>query len=145
MSKATTSVVTAPRSVDFSLSLIGIGFFASGFCSLLYQIIWTRLAFAAFGIITPVLSVVVSVFMLGLGIGSIWGGRWAAAAARRAAQSMLHWRKRGTTIDQIATRIIDSRISFRGLLPKHNADIPALSDQRPFNEYFLLRRVGLYP
>lgn len=74
MSKVTTSVAMAPRSVDFSLSLIGIGFFASGFCSLLYQIIWTRLAFAAFGIITPVLSVVVSVFMLGLGIGSIWGG-----------------------------------------------------------------------
>jgi predicted membrane-bound spermidine synthase len=91
MSKATTSVVTAPRSVDFSLSLIGIGFFASGFCSLLYQIIWTRLAFAAFGIITPVLSVVVSVFMLGLGIGSIWGGRWAAAAARRGISPLIFW------------------------------------------------------
>ena len=91
MSKVTTSVAMAPRSVDFSLSLIGIGFFASGFCSLLYQIIWTRLAFAAFGIITPVLSVVVSVFMLGLGIGSIWGGRWAAAAARRGVSPLIFW------------------------------------------------------
>ncbi|HEU5396402.1 MAG TPA: hypothetical protein VFV81_04490, partial [Verrucomicrobiae bacterium] len=57
-------------------------FFISGFCSLLYQVVWTRLAFAAFGIITPVLSVVLSVFMLGLGVGSWLGGRWAAPLGR---------------------------------------------------------------
>jgi spermidine synthase len=50
-------------------------FFVSGFCSLLYQVVWTRLAFAHFGIITPVLSLIVSVFMLGIGIGSIAAGR----------------------------------------------------------------------
>jgi len=53
-------------------------FFLSGFCSLVYQVVWTRLAFAAFGIITPVLSVVLSVFMLGLAIGSWAGGRFIA-------------------------------------------------------------------
>src|SRR3974390_655272 len=51
-------------------------FFVSCFCGLVYQVVWTRLAFAAFGIITPVLSVVISVFMLGLAIGSWAGGRW---------------------------------------------------------------------
>jgi spermidine synthase len=51
-------------------------FFISGFCGLLYQVIWVRLAFAAFGVITPVLSVVISVFMLGLAIGSYGGGEW---------------------------------------------------------------------
>src|SRR5215471_5729680 len=51
-------------------------FFVSGFSSLVYQVVWTRLAFASFGIITPVLSVVISVFMLGLAIGSWAGGRW---------------------------------------------------------------------
>jgi len=51
-------------------------FFLSGFCGLVYQVIWTRLAFASFGIITPVLSVVISVFMLGLAVGSWGGGRW---------------------------------------------------------------------
>jgi len=50
-------------------------FFCSGFCSLLYQLVWLRLAFASFGIITPVLSVVISVFMLGLGVGSVVAGR----------------------------------------------------------------------
>lgn len=51
-------------------------FFVSGFSGLVYQVVWTRLAFASFGIITPVLSVVLSVFMLGLALGSWAGGRW---------------------------------------------------------------------
>src|SRR5262247_3189133 len=48
-------------------------FFVSGFCGLLYQLVWVRAAFASFGVITPVLSLVISVFMLGLSLGS-WGG-----------------------------------------------------------------------
>ena len=58
-------------------------FVASGFCSLVYQIVWLRLAFAAFGVNTPVLSVVLSVFMLGLALGSWLAGRYADAAVRR--------------------------------------------------------------
>ena len=62
------------RSMQFRL------FFLSGFASLVYQIVWLRLAFAAFGVITPVISVVLSVFMLGLGAGSWLAGsllrRW---------------------------------------------------------------------
>ncbi len=50
-------------------------FFLSGFSSLIYQVVWTRMAFASFGIIAPVLSVVLSVFMLGLAVGSWAGGR----------------------------------------------------------------------
>src|SRR5262249_36022650 len=62
----------------------------SGFSALVCQIVWLRLAFAAFGIITPVMSVLLSGFMLGLGIGSWLGGaivkRWLASrqAALRA-------------------------------------------------------------
>jgi spermidine synthase len=51
-------------------------FFVSGFCGLLYQVVWVRIAFATFGIVTPVLSVVLSVFMLGLSLGSWAGGKW---------------------------------------------------------------------
>jgi len=51
-------------------------FVASGFCGLLYQVVWLRLAFATFGVVTPVLSVVISVFMLGLALGSWAGGKW---------------------------------------------------------------------
>jgi spermidine synthase len=63
--------------------LLFLLFFVSGFCGLLYQVVWTRLAFASFGIITPVLSVVISVFMLGLSLGAWAGGRWIGALTRR--------------------------------------------------------------
>src|SRR5215469_8144406 len=58
-------------------------FFCSGFCSLLYQVVWVRMAFAHFGVITPVLSVVLSVFMLGLGLGSWLGGKWVHESGHR--------------------------------------------------------------
>lgn len=60
----------------FTRRVLFLLFFVSGFSSLVYQVVWTRMAFAAFGIITPVLSVVLSVFMLGLALGSWAGGRW---------------------------------------------------------------------
>jgi predicted membrane-bound spermidine synthase len=63
--------------------LLFLFFFVSGFCGLVYQVVWMRLAFASFGIITPVLSVVVSVFMLGLSLGSWAGGRWINRAVER--------------------------------------------------------------
>src|SRR5471032_1901328 len=58
-------------------------FFVSGFSSLVYQVVWTRLAFASFGIITPVLSVVLSVFMLGLAVGSWAGGRCISSLVKK--------------------------------------------------------------
>lgn len=49
-------------------------FFLSGFCSLVYEVVWLRLAMAKFGVTTPMVSIVLSVFMAGLGIGSWAGG-----------------------------------------------------------------------
>jgi len=66
-------------------------FFLSGCSSLVYQVVWTRMAFASFGIITPVLSVVLSVFMLGLALGSWAGGRFIAAFARTTGPSAVHF------------------------------------------------------
>jgi spermidine synthase len=60
---------------QFTRRILFLLFFLSGFCGLLYQVIWTRMAFASFGIIIPVLSVVLSIFMLGLSIGAWAGGR----------------------------------------------------------------------
>jgi spermidine synthase len=47
-------------------------FFVSGFCSILYEIVWLRLSMAQFGVTTATVSIVLSVFMGGLGLGS-WG------------------------------------------------------------------------
>ncbi len=52
------------------------GFFlVSGFCSLLYEIVWLRLSMAQFGVTTALVSIVLSVFMAGLGLGSWVSGR----------------------------------------------------------------------
>jgi spermidine synthase len=47
-------------------------FFLSGFCSILYELVWLRLTMAQFGVTTALVSITLSIFMLGLGIGS-WG------------------------------------------------------------------------
>src|SRR5215472_15846072 len=52
-------------------------FFISGFCSILYELIWLRLAMADFGVTTAMVSTVLSMFMGGLGLGSWAAGRLA--------------------------------------------------------------------
>ena len=66
-----------------------LAFFFSGCCALIYQVVWTRLAFAAFGIIPPVLSIVISVFMLGLSGGAWAGGKWIGELVRKTGCSAL--------------------------------------------------------
>lgn len=58
-------------------------FFISGFCALLYQTVWLRLAFANFGINAQVISIVVSIFMLGLVLGSFVSGRYLIPLAKK--------------------------------------------------------------
>jgi spermidine synthase len=53
-----------------------IFFFLSGFCSILYELIWLRLSMAQFGVTTAMVSIVLSIFMAGLGLGSWISGRW---------------------------------------------------------------------
>jgi spermidine synthase len=53
-----------------------IFFFFSGFCSVLYELVWLRLAMAQFGVTTAMVSIILSVFMAGLGLGSWASGRW---------------------------------------------------------------------
>jgi spermidine synthase len=67
----------------FERKLLFALFFLSGFCGLTYQVVWVRLALASFGVITPVLSIVISVFMLGLFAGSWLAGKTAGAFVSR--------------------------------------------------------------
>jgi spermidine synthase len=50
-------------------------FFVSGFCGILYEIVWLRLSMAQFGVTSALVSIVLSMFMAGLGLGS-WAGGW---------------------------------------------------------------------
>ena len=79
------------REPDISISYLRwcFGFFVvSGFCGLVYEVVWLRLAMASFGVTTALASIVISMFMAGLGLGS-WGAgaltrRVLAADGRRA-------------------------------------------------------------
>jgi len=51
-------------------------FFVSGFCSILYELVWLRMAMAQFAVTTALVSIVLSAFMIGLGLGSWGAGRY---------------------------------------------------------------------
>lgn len=55
---------------------IFIFFFLSGFCSILYEVIWLRLSMAQFGVTSAMVSIVLSIFMAGLGLGSWASGHF---------------------------------------------------------------------
>ena len=67
----------------FTRGILFFLFFFSGFSSLVYQVVWTRLAFASFGIITPVLSVLLCMPFLSL-----------VLALALAVAALIAWRKR---------------------------------------------------
>jgi len=50
-------------------------FFLSGFAALLYQIVWQRALFTFYGVNIESVTVIVTAFMIGLGFGSLAGGR----------------------------------------------------------------------
>ncbi len=49
-------------------------FFLSGFSALLYQVVWQRTLFTIYGTNVESVAMIVTAFMLGLGIGSLAGG-----------------------------------------------------------------------
>lgn len=61
---------------------IAVAFFLSGFAALVYQLAWQRLLFVVVGVDIESVTIIVSTFMLGLGLGAVLGGwladRWPA-------------------------------------------------------------------
>jgi spermidine synthase len=64
-------------------------FFLSGISGLIYQVVWVREFGTAFGSTIHTTSLVVAIFMLGLGVGSYVCGRWADRRYARAPDSLL--------------------------------------------------------
>lgn len=63
------------------MNLFFLFFILSGFCSLVYQVAWLRIAMADFGVTSTMIAIVLSVFMAGLSFGS-WSGGLAANCTR---------------------------------------------------------------
>jgi spermidine synthase len=66
----------SPRNAKRSKDMVFLSllFFASGMPALVYQVVWQRALFAIYGINSQSVAVVVTAFMLGLGVGSLVGG-----------------------------------------------------------------------
>ncbi|MBP6900587.1 MAG: hypothetical protein KBC73_10890 [Burkholderiaceae bacterium] len=58
---------------------IAVAFFLSGAAALIYQVVWQRLLFVVVGVDIESVTIVVSTFMAGLGLGALLGG-WLADA-----------------------------------------------------------------
>ncbi len=62
---------------DISLTylwVLFVLFFFSGCAALIYQIMWQRMLFTVFGVDLQSITIIVSVFMFGLGMGGVGGG-----------------------------------------------------------------------
>lgn len=64
-------------------------FVISGFCGLVYEVVWVRLAMASFGVTTALVSIVISMFMAGMGVGSLGAGQMARRELQTAGRLML--------------------------------------------------------
>lgn len=56
------------------LNILHFLFFFSGISALIYQVIWQRMLFTFFGVDLESITIIVSVFMFGLGVGGLVGG-----------------------------------------------------------------------
>ena len=78
MTSITASLASEPAEVasamDRRVRTLSLLFFFSGFPALIYQLVWQRALFRIFGVNIESVTIVVTAFMLGLGIGSLFGG-----------------------------------------------------------------------
>jgi len=67
------------------LALASFLFLVSGFAALIYQVIWQRILGIFSGVHIYSITMIVTAFMAGLGVGSLLGGRFADRVARHRA------------------------------------------------------------
>src|SRR5438093_9190171 len=65
------------RTTKSRSTLLYLLFFCSGISGLIYQVVWVRVFGNVFGNTVYSTALVVAIFMLGLGVGSVLTGAWA--------------------------------------------------------------------
>ena len=80
----TADSMIAPSRAPFRVLLLYAAFFLSGLAALVYQLLWQRSLFTLFGSSSESVTLVVTAFMLGLGLGGLAGG----ALSRRVPQRL---------------------------------------------------------
>jgi predicted membrane-bound spermidine synthase len=66
---------------------LAVIFFLSGAAALLYQVVWQRALYVIYGVNVESVAVVVTAFLVGLGLGSLFGG----ALSRDPRRARLRW------------------------------------------------------
>lgn len=74
MTQYTNTLPTAQPHLITITFMLCVLFFGSGCSALIYQVAWQRMLFTLFGVDLISITIIVSVFMLGLGIGGLYGG-----------------------------------------------------------------------
>jgi spermidine synthase len=112
-------------------------FFCSGVSGLIYQVVWVREFGNAFGNTVHSASLVVAIFMLGLGVGSYVIGRWADRRYLRAPESLLR------AYGRVEFAIAALGLSISLVLP-HLARLAALSSSYVIDTsgWFVLSRMS---
>ncbi len=80
--------MSPPRNRGRDLALVGLLFAISGAAALVYQVAWQRILSLHTGISVHSVATIVAAFMLGLGVGSEWGGALSARVSARRALSI---------------------------------------------------------
>jgi spermidine synthase len=78
--------------------------FASGFCNLVYEVVWARSLHLVFGVTVFAVSAVLTSFMLGLACGAILAGRFARRLGRPA--RTFAWLHVGISVAAIALMLV---------------------------------------
>ena len=110
----------AKRNMPISYLHWCFGFFVvSGFCGLVYEVVWLRLAMASYGVTTALASIVISMFMAGLGLGS-WGtGILARRILARNGQRALRFYSVAELLVGISSLAVPFQLKLGRLLLQH--------------------------
>lgn len=94
---------TQPTAAQFPVILL---FFVSGVAALIYQVCWQRLLFESLGVDIDSVTVIVSTFMLGLGLGALAGGEIAARQPQRTLELFAQFELAAALFGAISPRLI---------------------------------------
>jgi spermidine synthase len=102
-----------------------VAFFLSGFAALLYQVLWQRLLVLFAGADVHSVTLIVAAFMVGLGVGSLAGGRLASRLDARACL----WAFAGAELCICAFALVSKWLYYDLLAARwpHLADTPVLN------------------
>ncbi len=94
-------------------------FILSGFCGLFYEVIWMRLAMASFGVTTALASIVISMFMAGLGFGSWVTGKICRRHATRNGSTFLRLYSLAELLIGVSSIAVPYQLRLGRLLLQH--------------------------